>query len=121
MATDKPKAKRRPRQRKRRTLDEALRREGLDEVGYAEGLGGFFQELKAKPSVPKLKLMLDGLKELVRHLEPKRSASPGGDDAPMVVQLVHNVARPSRAETPQALAQPASPALCVKVNETQEK
>ncbi|MGA9883612.1 MAG: hypothetical protein WBQ34_07830 [Candidatus Acidiferrales bacterium] len=75
----------------------------MDEVGYAEGLGDFFQELKAKPSVPKLKLMLDGLKELVRHLEPTRSASAADDDAPMIVQLVHNVARPSRSKTPQPL------------------
>lgn len=118
MATDKPKTKRRLRRRKRRPLDEALRREGLDETGYAEGLGGFFQQLEGNTSIPKLKLKLDGLKELVRHLEPKRSASAGDDEPPMVVQLVHNVARPARSKTQEALGRPEPPDSGEKADDT---
>jgi len=96
MAKQKKVKKRRPRPRKRRSLDEALRRERLDEVGYAQGLGEFFQKLKGNAEVPKLKLMLDGLKELRGLLEPKSGAPNASDEAPVMVQLVHNVARPPR-------------------------
>jgi hypothetical protein len=93
--------KRRPHRRRRCALDEALRREGLDEIGYARKLGGFFEQVQSKASVPKLKLMLDGLKELSRHLEPRRSGATDADaDAPAVVQLVHSVDRPSRSDEP---------------------
>ncbi|MDE3170904.1 MAG: hypothetical protein KGL75_12240 [Acidobacteriota bacterium] len=99
MATSKPKKSRRGRRRKRWPLDEALRRQGLDEVGYAENLDGFFRQLQGKADVPKLKLLLDGLKELARHLEGKTAGSGFAEDgAPVTVQLVHNVDRPARSE-----------------------
>jgi len=99
MATDKQEQKKRkPRRRRRWPLDEALRREGLDEVEYAQTLGGFFQQLEGNTGIPKLKLKLDGLKELGRHLEQRRSGPVAPDDAPAIVQLVHNVARPPRTD-----------------------
>jgi hypothetical protein len=102
MATGKNEKKRRPRRRKRCSLDEALRLEGLDEIGYAHTLGGFFTQLEGNTGITKLKLKLDGLKELSRHLEPKRPAPREGDDAPVMVQMVHNVARPPRTDAPEA-------------------
>lgn len=113
MATGKQITKvRRPRRRKRRALDEALRREGLDEVVYAQKLGGFFEQVEGDADVPKLKLMLDGLKELSRHLEPKRSGTAGVDgDAPAVVQLVHSVDRPSRSDEPADYLPPSAAEL----------
>lgn len=103
MSTAYDKTKRQPRRRKRCALDEALRRRGLDEIEYADTLGGFFAQLEGEADVPKLKLMLDGLKELSRHLEPKRSSSGEGDaEAPAVVQLVHSVDRPSRSDEQEA-------------------
>ena len=102
MPTGKNDKKRKSHRRKWRPLDEALRREGLDEVGYAQTLGGFFEQLEGNTAVTKLKLKLDGLKELSRHLEPKRSAASVSDDVPMMVQLVHNVARPPRTDAPEA-------------------
>ena len=109
MPTGSDKQKRRPRRRKQRcALDEALRREGLDETGYARKLGGFFDEVEGNAKVAKLKLMLDGLKELSRHLEPKRSGGAEADaEAPAVVQLVHNVDRPSRPDNSE-MGKPAS-------------
>jgi hypothetical protein len=100
MSTDTHKTKRRPPRRKRCALDEALRLQGLDELGYARKLGGFFDQVEGKADVPKLKLMLDGLKEWSRHLEPKRTGSADADpELPSVVQLVHRVDRPSRSES----------------------
>ncbi|HVB87471.1 MAG TPA: hypothetical protein VNK23_12495 [Candidatus Dormibacteraeota bacterium] len=104
MPTGKNEKKRKPRRRKRWPLDEALRREGLDEVEYAQTLGGFFTQLEGNTGIAKLKLKLDGLKELGRHLEQRRSVAVAPDEAPAIVQLVHNVARPPRtdaAETPE--------------------
>lgn len=111
MSTGNGKTKRRGYRRKRCALDEALRREGLDETGYARRLGGFFDQVEGKASVPKLKLMLDGLKELSRHLEPKRSAVVDAEAGlPAVVELVHSVERPVRsqkAETCELASDPA--------------
>lgn len=104
MATGKNQIKRKPRRRRRWPLDEALRREGLDEVGYAQSLSGFFEQLEGNTEIQKLKLKLDGLKEWGRHLEPRRSGPVPPDDAPAIVQLVHNVARPPRADTPETVA-----------------
>jgi hypothetical protein len=109
MALNRHKAKRRPRRRKRWPLDVALRREGLDETGYAQKLGGFFEQIEGKADVPKLKLMLDGLKEWSRHLEPKRSGVADADgEGPAVVQLVHRVDRPSRLDEPEASEPPST-------------
>ncbi len=108
MSTGNEKKKRRPRRRKQYALDEALRREGLDETGYARKLGGFFDQVEGNAKVAKLKLMLDGLKELSRHLEPKRSGATDADaETPAVVQLVHNVDRPSRPDDPASDPEPA--------------
>lgn len=115
MATGNHKKRHSTRRRRRRwPLDEALRREGLDEIGYAQTFGSFFEQLEGKESIPKLKLMLDGLKEWGRHLEGKRLGSNATDGgAPVVVQLLHNIARPSRVRThkPDESAYPRSPAL----------
>lgn len=109
MSTGNDKTKRQPRRRKRCALDEALRREGLDETGYARKLGGFFERIESKISVSKLKLMLDGLKELSRHLEPKRPGAADSDaEAPAVVQLVHSVERPARTGAPEASQVPST-------------
>lgn len=108
MATHQRKKYRRPRRRKRWPLDEALRRQGLDEVGYAENLDGFFQQLEGKADVPKLKLMLEGLKELGRHLEGNRARSEwSSGETPVVVELVHNVDRPTRSEPQETHEPPA--------------
>lgn len=99
MATGKDKTKRRRRRHKQCGLDEALRRRGLDEIEYADTLGGFFAQIEGEADVPKLKLLLDGLKELSRHLEPKRSGAAEAEaETPAVVQLVHSVDRPSRSD-----------------------
>jgi hypothetical protein len=99
MSTGSDKPKRRPRRGKRWPLDEALRRQGLDETGYARKLGGFFDQVEGNAKVAELKLMLDGLKELSRHLEPKRFGAAGAnEEPPTVVQLVHSVDRPSRSD-----------------------
>ncbi|MGH9686053.1 MAG: hypothetical protein ACRD5K_03050 [Candidatus Acidiferrales bacterium] len=70
----------------------------MDEAKFAEVFDGFFEQLKSEADVPKLKLTLDGLKEWRSDLEPKSSATSTDDDGPTIVQLVHNVARPTRTE-----------------------
>jgi hypothetical protein len=110
MSKGNDKTKRRTRRRKPCALDEALRREGLDEIGYARKLGGFFDQVEGNAKVPKLKLMLDGLKELSRHLEPKRPGVVDAEaEAPAVVQLVHSVDRPLRSDELRGACEARSP------------
>lgn len=111
MSEGNDKTRRRAHRRKRWALDEALRREGLDETGYARKLEGFFQQIEGKASVSKLKLMLDGLKELSRHLEPKRSGVAEADaETPAVVELVHSVDRPERSQKSETRELASDPA-----------
>lgn len=80
-------------------MGEALRRQGLDEHAVAGNWVDVVNKLTGDDpeggSVEKL--LVDVLKECSRQLEtgwaqaPERSA-----DAPVFVQLVHNVARPER-------------------------
>lgn len=82
----------------------------MDEIEYAQAFGGFFQELEQRASIPKLKLMLDGLKEWARHLEPKRSSLTSADmEEPVVVQLLHSVDRPHRQDAPEAMEEAIGP------------
>lgn len=76
-------------------IGEALRRTGLDEVKYAHAMGGLIHTLTDKNGQEKL--LLEGLKELGRHLESSRDESPA-PGSPVVVQLLHKVERPLRAE-----------------------
>jgi hypothetical protein len=84
-------------------IDEALRREEMGEPEYAIKLKCFFELVEGDTSASGVakkgdpKLMLDGLKEWGRHLEPKRVA--GGSsvpETPVMVQLLHTVPRPDR-------------------------
>jgi len=77
------------------SVDEALRKEGMGEREYAASLGRFVAKVEGKDK--QLKLMLDGIKEWGRHFQAKRASdSSDSHDAPVIVQLVHNVPRPER-------------------------
>jgi hypothetical protein len=85
----------RPRRRKRMSVDDALRKEGMGEREYAASLGRFVAKVEGKDK--ELKLMLDGIKEWGRHFQAKRASdSSDSSDGPVIVQLVHNVPRPER-------------------------
>ncbi|MBZ5696797.1 MAG: hypothetical protein LAN36_15735 [Acidobacteriia bacterium] len=85
----------RPRRRKRMSVDEALRKEGMGEREYAASLGRFVAKVEGNND--ELKLMLDGIKEWGRHFQEKRASdSSDSRDTPVIVQLVHNVPRPER-------------------------
>jgi hypothetical protein len=80
-------------------IGEALRERGLDEFAIADTYVHVVGKLTApKPNGGGVeKLLVDVLKECSRQIEtsqpPMRSANP---DAPVIVQLVHSVARPVR-------------------------
>src|SRR5271154_56294 len=81
-------------------IGEALRQRGLDEYAIADTYVHVVGQLTAQnpDSGGVQKLLVDGLKESSRQIEtpqpPLRSANP---NAPVIVQLVHNVTRPVRA------------------------
>lgn len=85
---------------------EAFREHGVDEHKVAETYAHMINTLSA--SIKKgavQKLLLDALKEVMRVLESKRANERAGDrgGAQVVVQLVHQVARPERGmESPAA-------------------
>jgi hypothetical protein len=94
-------------------IGEALRRSGLDELKYAQAMGGLIDTLTDKDGEEKL--LLEGLKELGRHLESSRAAERPAGNAQVIVQLVHNVPRPGRPEAlpvsqPALEPAPAAPA-----------
>jgi hypothetical protein len=92
---------------KRLRLAEAMRQEGLDEPAVARATLELVDKLLGggEPNGSE-KLLLDSLKEISRTLEPQGSSGPGAglaaSDAPMIVQLVHDVPRPSRPRANQA-------------------
>jgi hypothetical protein len=80
-------------------IGEALRELGIDERAIAGNYVHVLKKLKA----PKAdtggvqKLFVDVLKELSRQIEASQPPRAPHSDAPVVVQLVHSVARPVRA------------------------
>lgn len=85
--------------RPRMELADALRACGVDERGLAKLYKHVFRRVKkfiSKESDPKRSL--DNLKELSRVLESKRTNDRAGErgEAQVLVQLVHQVARPER-------------------------
>jgi hypothetical protein len=86
-------------------IGDALRERGLDEHTIADTYVHVIAKLTSSESDGGgvQKLLVDVLKECSRQIEtsqpPMRSANP---DAPVIVQLVHTVARPARAALPPA-------------------
>jgi len=67
----------------------------MGEREYAASLGRFVTKVEGNDK--NLKLMLDGIKEWGRHFQGKQaSESSSTPDAPVIVQLVHDVPRPAR-------------------------
>jgi hypothetical protein len=99
-------SKSRQRQKQLR-LAEAMREEGLDEPALAKATLKLLEKLlRGKKLNGSEKLLLDLLKEISRTLEPQGSTGVGSGssatDAPMIVQLVHDVPRPSRTRGGEA-------------------
>jgi hypothetical protein len=89
------------RQREKTTrLAEALREGGLDEGAVARAYTKLLQKLlESAEANGNDKLTLDVLKELGRTLEPVGSANTGAEtEGSMVLQLVHDIPRPSRLD-----------------------
>jgi hypothetical protein len=80
-------------------IAEALREEGLDEKAFARTCKRQLQRLLKidKPSAAD-KLLADLLKEIGRFLEPGGTVPAAAPvaDPPAVVQLIHDIPRPSR-------------------------
>jgi hypothetical protein len=95
----------------RLAMGDALRRAGLDEVTVAEHFAATVQKLSTKNegSEGVAKLFVDTLKECTRHLDSPRSsgAASGGaaaaSETRVIVNLIHEVARPNRP-TPASIA-----------------
>jgi hypothetical protein len=88
---------------KRIKLADAFRLAGLGEREVAETYAYVVDRLRNDPehdSVPKL--LVEVLKECLRVLEPPRAAERGSADAPVTVQLFHNVPRPERSTAKDA-------------------
>lgn len=82
-----------PLPRPRIRLRNALRAVGLDEWQIAWILRGKVEQLKECKSSSENKLLLDYMKEAIRHLDPAAAAANTSPDA-QTVELVHHVARP---------------------------
>jgi hypothetical protein len=84
-------------------MGEALRREGLDEHVVA----GKWVHVVEKLTRPKAgaggveKILVDVLKECSRQLEAETEHSLDAGGSPVIVQLVHKVERPARAQPEQ--------------------
>jgi hypothetical protein len=84
-----------------------MRKYGLDEHTIAETYAGVVQTLRNKNEGEGIeKLLVDVLKECTRVLEPPVRAAdrPGSGDAVVHVQLIHNVPRPERKNSPSSPA-----------------
>jgi len=81
------------------SIGEALRERGVDERAIAENYVHVLKKLKGPKADPGgvQKLFVDVLKELSRQIEASQLPRAHHADAPVVVQLVHSVARPVRA------------------------
>jgi hypothetical protein len=90
------------RQPKRMELSDAMRAHGIDEDAIAGKYVRVMARLTKGNSQHCEKLMIDVLKEVTRVLDPQRESDPRRDDAGrfLAVQLIHNVPRPVRGETP---------------------
>jgi hypothetical protein len=77
---------------------EATREEGLDEGTLARTYKRELRRLISSDAKAGDKLLVDLLKEIGRFLEPSGSISAAGSIAgpPVVVQLMHDIPRPSR-------------------------
>jgi hypothetical protein len=90
------------RQTKRVELSDAMRAHGIDEDAIAGQYVRVMARLTKGNSQHCEKLIIDVLKEVTRVLDPEREGGPRRDDAGrfVAVQLIHNVPRPVRGETP---------------------
>ncbi|HKV06345.1 MAG TPA: hypothetical protein VJO53_14715 [Candidatus Acidoferrales bacterium] len=84
----------------RMSIGEALREKGIDEHAIAGNYAHVVKTLTGKQ--PKAggvqKLLVDVLKECSRQIESARESERApSTDAPVIVQLVHTVARPERS------------------------
>jgi hypothetical protein len=79
------------------SIGAALRAVGVGERQLASEMRNLVVALRKKTS-KNPKLLLETLRECGRHLsaEHARDGGPDRDDAPVQVELVHNVARPAR-------------------------
>ena len=94
-------------------MDEALRRQGLDEPKMAEILGGVVERIEGKPQSQHGddKLLMDVVKECNRHFEspPPARGNVAANDAPVIINLIHNVRRPFRPPAAAGASQINSP------------
>jgi hypothetical protein len=97
--------------RPRLAMGDALRRAGLDEVTLAEHFAATVQKLSTKNESGEgvAKLFVDTLKECTRHLDSPRGSSgapaavASANGTRVIVNLIHEVARPARL-TPASVA-----------------
>ena len=82
-----------------------MRDEGLDETRLAQGYKVLVQ--RVEKSDDDLKIHLDVLKECSKQLEEAQGARAATPRVPVVVQLIHNVARPERQ--PAQAGKPPAP------------
>ena len=88
-----------------------MREAGLDETRFAEKMSSLVEKVDSgNDSEPKI--FLEVLKEWSKHLEEAQGARAATPRVPVMVQLIHNVARPERqraqAGKPPADRVPAS-------------
>lgn len=86
-----------------------MREIGLDARAIASAYGRVYVEVFADAEAVSnvQKLRLDLLKELSRHVAPPERTGSG--DAPVIVQLIHNVPRPERPRPRNELPPPSEP------------
>ncbi len=84
------------------SIGEALRQHGVDEHVVAENYVHVLGKLTAEnpDSGGVQKLLVDLLKEFSRQIEASQPPARASADAPVIVQLVHSIARPTRALPP---------------------
>jgi len=85
-------------------VPEAMRLHGMDEERFAKKMRGLVNKL-SKPN-GSTKLLLDALKEWVRHFPSDRADDRASKETPVTVQLVYHIPRPVReapAQVPPAI------------------
>ena len=83
--------------RPRIRLRNALRAVGLDEWQIAWNLKVRVDQLSESKFASDKKLLLEYMKEAIRHLDPAAAANAASPDV-STVEIVHHVARPDRAD-----------------------